>query len=79
MPHIIVKMYKGRSDGMKKDMVDRISRAVQESLKLDESAVSVAIDEYDPSEWLEKVFLPDIEARPGQVWKKPGYDPRKKS
>ena len=78
MPHIVVKMYPGRSDAMKRDLTERISRAVQASLDLDESTVSVAIEEYPPGEWLEKVFLPEIEGKPAQIWKKPGYDPRKK-
>ena len=78
MPHIIVKMHSGRSDSMKKDLTEQISRAVQASLKLDESVVSVAIEEFAPEEWLEKVYLPDIVGKPEQIWKKPGYDPRKK-
>jgi 4-oxalocrotonate tautomerase len=79
MPHIVVKMHSGRSEALKKDLTDRIAEAVRTSLTLDDSTVSVAIEEFAPEEWLEKVYLPDIVARPGQIWKKPGYDPRTKS
>jgi len=78
MPHIIVKMYKGRSEEMKADMTQRITAAVKESLKLEESTISIAIEEFSPEEWLEKVYMPDIVEKPGQIRKKPGYDPRSK-
>ena len=37
--------------------------------------MSVSLEEVDASEWLQKVYQPDIEAKPSQLYKKPGYGP----
>jgi 4-oxalocrotonate tautomerase len=42
-----------------------------------DEAVSVSIEEIGPSDWMEKVYQPDILNGPGKLYKKPGYDPRK--
>jgi len=34
----------------------------------DEKAVSIAIEEYDPSEWPEKVYRPDIIGKADTFW-----------
>jgi 4-oxalocrotonate tautomerase len=38
-----------------------------------EQSVSVAIEEIISSDWAEKVYRPDILAKPHQIYKKPGY------
>ena len=35
----------------------------------------VAIEEVRPSDWLEKVYRPDIEPQMDKLYKKPGYGP----
>lgn len=75
MPHIIVKMYKGRSEAMIKDMVDKVTNVIMESLDVKESSVSVAVEEFEPSKWKEEVYQPDIIEKSNTVYKKPGYTP----
>jgi 4-oxalocrotonate tautomerase len=77
MPHIIIKLYPGRSNEVKKKMTHAIIRDVVETAGCEESAVSVAIEEIDPADWPEKVYRPDILARGHLLYKKPGYNPFK--
>ena len=75
MPHIIVKMYKGRSDDVKLNLAKEIVKDVTEIAGCKEQAVSVAFEEYDPAEWAEKVYRPDILERQDELVIKPGYNP----
>jgi 4-oxalocrotonate tautomerase len=56
MPHIIVKLYPGRSEEQKKQLVEEIVKDVVTIAKCEEKAVSVAIEEVDPNAWAEIVY-----------------------
>jgi 4-oxalocrotonate tautomerase len=73
MPHIIVKMYPGRTEQQKKQLTDAIVKDVVSITQVGENSVSVAIEEVSPAEWTEKVYKPDIQAKWGTLYKKPGY------
>ena len=75
MPHVIVKMYSGRTEEMKIDMVNKITKAITESLNLSDSTVSVAVEEIEPEKWNEAVYKPDIIEKEHLLYKKPGYTP----
>jgi 4-oxalocrotonate tautomerase len=45
------------------------------TLNYGEESVSVAMEEIEPNDWTEKVYKPDILAKPEILYKKPGYDP----
>lgn len=75
MPHVIVKMYSGRSEKQKARLAEEITKAVTTTLNYGEESVSVAIEDVDPQDWLEKVYKADILGHPKQIYKKPGYDP----
>lgn len=75
MPHVIVKMYSGRSEKKKARLAEEITKAVTTTLNYGEESVSVAIEDVEPKDWLEKVYKPDILGHPEQIYKKPGYDP----
>jgi 4-oxalocrotonate tautomerase len=75
MPHVIVKLYAGRSEEVKQRLADEIVRDVVAVAKCDESAVSVAFEEFEPSDWPEKVYRPDILEKKQLLYKKPGYNP----
>jgi 4-oxalocrotonate tautomerase len=75
MPHVIVKLYAGRSDQQKTRLADEITKAVMKTLNHGEEAVSVAVQDIAPDDWVEKVYKPDILGKPGLIYKKPGYDP----
>ncbi len=53
MPHVIVKLYPGRTEEQKKRLADEIVRDVVEIAKCAEKSVSVAIVEVNPEDWTE--------------------------
>lgn len=73
MPHVIVKLWPGKSEQQKKRLADAIAKNVMEILNYREESVSVALEEFKPQDWAEKVYKPDIQARSAQLYKKPGY------
>lgn len=75
MPHVIVKMYSGRSEKDKNRLAEAITKAVTATLEYGEESVSVAIEEIAPRHWVEKVYNPDILGHPDKIYKKPGYTP----
>ena len=75
MPHVIVKLYAGRSEKVKSKLAEEITKAVMTTLKYGEESVSVGIEDIKPEDWAEKVYKPDILGKPKTIYKKPGYDP----
>jgi len=75
MPHVIVKMYPGRSEQQKALLAEAIVKDVMNFTGVGDEAVSASIEEIGPSDWVEKVYQPDILNCPGKLYKKPGYNP----
>lgn len=75
MPHVIVKLAAGRSKEQKQSLAAALANAVTSTLHCDEASVSVAVEDVEMTEWTEKVYVPDIQAKPELIYKKPGYDP----
>ena len=74
MPHIIVKLYPGRSEGVKTALAEAISAAVVAHAKVGEHTVSVAIEEVAPGDWAD-VYATEIEPQLDRLYKKPAYTP----
>jgi 4-oxalocrotonate tautomerase len=74
-PHVIVKLYPGRSEQQKMRLAEAIVKDVVAIIRCGEESVSVAIEEIKPEDWAEKVYKPDILNTPGKLYKKPGYNP----
>ena len=75
MPHIIVKMYPGRSEQQKAQLTEAIVKDVMAIAKVGDKAVSVAVEYVKSGDWADKVYKPDIVNSPGKLYKKPGYNP----
>lgn len=73
MPHVIVKLWPGKSETQKQQLADEITNAVSTILGYGEGSVSVAMEEVPSRDWLTKVYKPDIEEKTDQLYKKPGY------
>ena len=73
MPHVIVKLYPGRSEQQKIQLAEQIVKDVVTIIKCGEESVSVAIEEVKPEDWAEKVYKPEIQNMPDELYKKPGY------
>jgi 4-oxalocrotonate tautomerase len=76
MPHVIVKLWPGKSEQQKQKLAQGITDAVTASLGYGDDAVSVSLEEVAPADWTEKVYVPDITNGSGKLYKKPGYKPR---
>jgi 4-oxalocrotonate tautomerase len=74
MPHVIVKLWPGKSERQKTRLAEAIARDMMDVLGYGEESVSVAMEEVKAEEWAEKVYKPDIMNKPDQLYKKPGYD-----
>ena len=75
MPHVIVKLYSGRSEQQKASIAAAITKAVMASTGNGEGSISVSIEDVTTSDWAEKVYKPDILGKPDTLYKKPGYNP----
>ena len=75
MPHVIVKLWPGKSEQQKQKLAEGVTKAVMTSLGYGEASVSVSLEEVPSGEWTEKVYKPDIINGPGKLYKRPGYDP----
>lgn len=73
MPHVIVKLWPGKSEQQKKALADKITRAVMDKLHYGQESVSVGFEEVRAKEWVAKVYEPDIRSKPNTIYKKPGY------
>ena len=73
MPHVIVKLWPGKSEQQKIRLAEEIAKDVMNVLNYGEESVSVAIEEIEPQDWAEKVYRPDIINSSEKLYKKPGY------
>jgi len=75
MPHVVVKLWPGRTDEQKHQLADEFTKAIGKVLGVPADNVSVGFDEVDPEDWMEKVYKPDIIDKADTLYKKPNYDP----
>jgi 4-oxalocrotonate tautomerase len=73
MPHVVVKLWPGKSKKQKAKLADEITKAVMHVLNYGEESVSIALEEIEPGVWMDQVYKPDILGKPDQIYKKPGY------
>lgn len=75
MPHVIVKLWPGKSDAQKRDLSAAIVGNVTRILGYGDEAVSVGFEEVQPDAWTVQVYEPDIRGRWHTLTKEPGYGP----
>ena len=75
MPHVIVKLWPGKSEDQKRRLAEAITKDVMTVLHYGEESVSVAMEEVESKDWTAKVYKPDIKEKWDKLYKKPGYDP----
>ena len=74
MPHITIKMLKGRTDAQKKAAAEKLAAALTEAIGCDPSHISVAVKDYTPEEWQEQ-FRTEVTENDAIVLA-PHYDPK---
>lgn len=75
MPHIVVKLYAGKSEQQKAQLAEALGEALMAVLNSREESVSIGIEDVAPQDWVEQVYKPDILGKADTLYKKPGYDP----
>lgn len=75
MPHVIIKMYPGRSDEQKEKLAEAITQSVVNIANTSEEHVSIDIQEISPEDWAETVYKNEILPKLDELAKKPGYNP----
>jgi 4-oxalocrotonate tautomerase len=61
MPHVIVKLWPGKSEQQKTRLAEAIAKDVMDTLHYGEESMSVAMEEVKSQDWAEKVYKPDIQ------------------
>jgi 4-oxalocrotonate tautomerase len=74
MPHVIVKLWPGKSEQQKARLAEAITKNVMDIFQCGEQWVSVAIVDVKSEDWVEKVYQPDVKNSWDKLYKKPGYD-----
>ena len=64
MPHVIVKLWPGKSEKQKAKLAEEITKAVMTVLNYGEESVSVGMEEVRADDWMDKVYKPDILGKP---------------
>ena len=75
MPHVVVKLWPGKSEKQKIRLAEEIVKDVMTVLHYGEESVSLAIEEVKQKDWEETVYKPDIQKKWEKLYKKPGYEP----
>ncbi len=73
MPHVIVKLWPGKSEQQKARLAEKIVEDVTTVLNYGDESVSVAFEEVERQDWAETVYKPDIIHNSDRLYKKPGY------
>ena len=74
MPHVIVKLWPGKSEQQKTRLAAAITSDVIDVLQDNDESVSVALEEIKAQDWVEIVYKPDIKYKWDKLYKKPGHD-----
>ena len=73
MPHVIVKLWPGKSEKQKERLAMEITDSVMSVLDYGAESVSVAFEEIEAHEWAKKVYQPDIVNNAKNLYKRPDY------
>jgi 4-oxalocrotonate tautomerase len=73
MPHIIVKLWPGRSEEQKKALARKMAEAMKEIMGIEDKSISVAFEEVPKEKWMEEVYRTDIIGKDNLLYKRPGY------
>jgi 4-oxalocrotonate tautomerase len=73
MPHVIVKLWPGKTEQQKIRLAEAITKDVMDILHYGEQSLSVAMDEIQSQDWVEQVYKRDIKNKSDQLYRKPRY------
>ena len=74
MPHITIKMLKGRTDDQKKLAADKVAAALVDAIGCNPEHISVAVEDFTPVECQDEFRKEVTESE--HIYKEPHYDPK---
>ncbi|MBB6093893.1 4-oxalocrotonate tautomerase [Povalibacter uvarum] len=74
MPHVIVKLWPGKTEEQKSRLTEAIVRDLMTVMGSTEASISVAIEDVESAAWAEAVYKPQIVGNADKLYKKPGYE-----
>jgi len=74
MPHIVIKMLKGRTQEQKKTAAEKLAAALTEAIGCNPTHVSVSVEDFTPEEWQEQYRIEVAENQ--NLVLTPDYDPK---
>ena len=75
MPHISVKMLKGRTEEQKRQLAKALADALEKTIGASDAHVSVTIEDYTLVQWQDE-FRREVTEKREVLDKKPDYDPK---
>jgi 4-oxalocrotonate tautomerase len=73
MPHVIVKLWPGKSEKQKTQLAHEITRSVMKTLTTAKTLCPLAFEEVEPQDWASQVYQTDIVVNEAKLYKKPGH------
>lgn len=73
MPHVIIRLWPGRSDEVKSNLAKTIALDIAKGLNVEMGDVSVAFEEVSRNDWGEQVYKKEIKDNTN-VYLKPEYE-----
>ncbi|MEN8907959.1 MAG: tautomerase family protein [Clostridiales bacterium] len=73
MPHIVIKLWPGKSIEQKNKLSDKITKAMVEELGSSENSISIDVVEIQKDDWMKNVYNKEIKPNISTLVKKPGY------
>ncbi|MFF8974894.1 tautomerase family protein [Streptomyces sp. NPDC014995] len=74
MPHISIKHFpRTFTEAEKADLVASLTETVTRVFGTEPGAVSLAVEPVEPSLWVERVHVPEIDDKSHLLWKQPNY------
>ncbi|MCL2878477.1 MAG: 4-oxalocrotonate tautomerase family protein [Acidobacteria bacterium] len=75
MPHVSIKMVKGRSEAQKDAAAKAVKEALMQAIGAGDAHVSVSVEDFTPQQW-QDVFKAEITDKPEALRIAPQYDPK---
>ena len=74
MPHITLKMLKGRTDAQKQAAAEKLAAALVDAIGCNPTHISVSVEDFTPEEWQEQ-YRTEV-AENAHLVLTPDYDPK---
>lgn len=75
MPHLTLKHFKPElTSTQKQALSDAFTKAIIETVKCEETVVSISFESIQPNDWYQSVFKPEISSQQNLLFKHPEYE-----